>query len=295
MLLTLPMRTKGILFAAVLLATFGAGIVGRAGTATSVSGLYYTGTNNSGGTLAGGTQDTHWDVVYAQVGGATYTGSSTYTGDAYVVSNSYIDSAWVPNSSTAKWIVPPGAKNTNGTANVGGDLLPGNGDSGVNTAIYVYRLAFTISGTGSVGEAVGNQVSISLTIAADDQYTIYVNPTVNSSGVITSASAGTRTDAWNNTSAEYLQNYVGNGHADTADFVIGTNYIYVVVDNTNSVSGSTSATALNPSGLLVYQVGSAVNISKTPIPEVGTMLPIVGALGLFGLRILRRRSAKPDA
>ena len=289
------MRSTGLLFAVVLLASLGVASIGRAGTATSVSGLYYTGTNNSGGTLNGGSQDTHWDVVYAQVGGSTYAGNSTYTGDAYVVSNSYIDSAWVPNSSTAKWIVPPGAKNTNGNANVGGDLLPGNGDSGVNTAIYVYRLAFTINGTGAVGEAVGNQVSISLTIAADDQYTIYVNPTVNGCGVITSAAAGSRTDAWNNTSAEYLQNYIGNGHNDTADFVIGTNYIYVVVDNTNSISGSTTATALNPSGLLVYQVGSAVNISKTPIPEVGTMLPIVGALGLFGLRLWRRRSANPGA
>jgi hypothetical protein len=77
--------------------------------------------------------------------------------------------------------------------------------------------------------------------------------------------------------------------------VIGTNYIYVVVDNTNSVSGSTTATTLNPSGLIVYQVGSAVNITKTPIPEVGTMLPIVGALGLFGLRLWRRRSANPAA
>src|SRR4051812_16534211 len=113
MLLTLPMRSKGIFFAVILLVTFGAVSVGRAGTATSVSGLYYTGTNNFGGTLNGGSQDTHWDVVYAQVGGAVYTGASTYTGDAYVVSNSYIDAAWVPNSSTAKWIVPPGAKNTN--------------------------------------------------------------------------------------------------------------------------------------------------------------------------------------
>jgi len=29
-----------------------------------------------------------------------------------------------------------------------------------------------------------------------------------------------------------------------------------------------------------------------PIPEVGTMLPVVGALGLFGWRWLRRRVAE---
>jgi hypothetical protein len=283
------MRASAKFVLLLALASLGAAVVGRAGTATSVSGLYYTGTNNSGGTLSGGSQDTHWDVVYAQVGGTVYTGASTYTGDAYVVSNSYIDSAWVPNSSTAKWIVPPGAKTTGGTANVGGDLLPGNGNAGVNEAIFVYRLAFTINGTGTVGSAVGNQVSISLTIAADDQYTIYVNPTLDANGNVTSAAAGSRTNAWNNTSAEYLQNYAGNGHADNSDFVIGTNYIYVVVDNTNSINGSSTSTALNPSGLLVYQVGTAVVISSTPVPEVGTILPVVGALGLFGLRFMRRR------
>jgi hypothetical protein len=283
------MRPPVSILALVLLASLGAAAVCRAGTATSVSGLYYTGTNTSGGTVNGGSQDPHWDVVYAQVGGNVYTGNSTYTGNAYVVSNSYIDAGWVPNTSTAKWIVPPGARNNNGTANTGGDLLPGNGTTGTNAAVYVYRLAFTINGSGTVGSAVGNQVSISLTVAADDQYTIYVNPTVDANGNVTSGAAASRTSAWNNTSAEYLQNYAGNGHADNADFVIGTNYIYVVVDNTNSINGTSNSNALNPSGLLVYQVGSAVVISNTPIPEVGTVLPVVGALGLFGLRFLRRR------
>ena len=76
--------------------------------------------------------------------------------------------------------------------------------------------------------------------------------------------------------------------AANSNFVIGTNYIWVVVNNTNSVTGSSTATSLNASGLLVYQVGSAVVIGG-PIPEVGTMLPVMGALGLFGWRWLRRR------
>ncbi len=283
------MRSTAKIFALLLLALFGAATVSRAGSATGVSGLYYSGVNNSGGLLSGGTQDSHWSVVYALVGGDYYYGNSTYTGSSYVVSPSYIDGAWTQNTSTAQWIVPPGAKTTGGTANVGGDMLPGNGNTGTNEAIYVYQLAFTITGTGAVGSAVTNNVSISLTIAADDQYTIYVNPQVSGTTITTAASAS-RTNAWNNTSAEYLQNYTGNGHSDNADFVIGTNYIWVVVDNTNSINGSSSSTALNPSGLLVYQVGSAVLIDGKPIPEVGSILPVIGALGLFGLRRWRKRS-----
>lgn len=269
-----------------LAALLGSGSLAFAGTATGVSGLYYSGVNNSGGLLAGGATDPHWSVVYADVNNTLYSGSSTYTGAAYVVSGSYIDGAWTQNTSTSQWITAPGAKTSGGTANIGGDLLPGNGTSGNNDTTFVYQLAFTISGTGS--GTVSNKISISLTIAADDQYTIYVNPTVGSGG-ITSAASASRTSAWNNTSAEYLQNYSGGGHSDNAEFVIGTNYIWVVVNNTNSITGSSNSTALNPSGLLVYQVGSAVLIDGKPIPEVGTLLPVAGALGLFAWRRLRRR------
>ena len=76
--------------------------------------------------------------------------------------------------------------------------------------------------------------------------------------------------------------------------MIGTNYIYVVVANTNSQTGNDGSNALNPSGLLVYQVGSGVTIDGKPIPEVGTILPVLGALGLFGLRRLRKRAGEPD-
>ena len=259
-----------------------------AGTATSVNGLYYTGVNNSGGLLWGGSQDSHWDVVYADVANNIYQNNSTYTGQAYVVSNSNIAGGWVPNTSSAKWIVPPGARDGSGDANEGGVRLPGNGTTGNNDATFIYQLAFNIGGTGS-GE-VENKVSISLTIAADDQYTIYVNPTYNSSG-ITSAVAGSRTNAWNNTQAEYLQNYDDANSTANSNFVIGTNYIWVVVNNTNSIVGNSNSTSLNASGLLVYQVGSAVVIGGV-IPEVGTMFPVVGALGVFAWRRLRRRQAQ---
>lgn len=276
-----------------LLASLTLAGVARAGTATSVTGLYYTGVNNAGNTLGGGDRDGHWTVSYASVPGNN---DANYQGAAYVVSNSNIDDAWVDNSNSARWITAPGAAtNTAGNnVNDGGDFLPGNGTTGTNAAQYIYRLAFTVNGTGT--GAVTNQVSISLTVASDDQYAIYLNPTLNANGSINTAAStlvGSRTSAWNNTQAEYMQNYVGNGHADNADFVIGTNYIYVVVDNTNSITGSSTSNALNPSGLLVYQVGSAIAISPNPVPEVGTILPVVGALGLLLFRRFRPGAGTP--
>lgn len=270
-----------------LLALIGGVNAAHAGTASSVTGLFYTGVNNSGGLLAGGARDSHWSVNYANAPGT----DSNYEGSAYVVSGNYIDSGWVANTSSAQWITAPGAATGagGGGVNTGGDFLPGNGTSGSNAARYVYRLAFTVGGSGS--GTVSNNISISLTIAADDRYEIYINPTISNGEIVSSTAAATRNNAWNNTTAEYLQNYTGGGHADNADFVIGTNYIYIVVDNTNSISGSSNSNALNPSGLLVYQVGSAILIDGKPVPEVGAILPVVGALGLFFLRRFRLRTA----
>ena len=271
--------------------------VARAGSATSVTGLYYTGVNNTGGLLSGGSTDSHWSVEYAKVNGTDYYGTSTYTGAARVVSGSYIDGAWVQNTSSAQWITAPGASTsaTGGTANIGGDYLPGNGGSGSNLAQYVYALTFNIGGTGS--GTVTNNVAINMTIAADDQYEVYVNPTgysITSSGVdFTTAASAAGTSAWNNTTSINLQNY-GSGSANNSSFVIGSNTIYVVVNNTNGVYGTSTSTAQNPSGLLVYQVGSAVIINGHVIPEAGTWLPLLGAVGLYGgLVWRRRRNASP--
>jgi len=267
----------------------------QASTATNVTGLYYTGVDSSSNVLPGGATDSHWQVTYARVNGTSYSGNSTYTGNSYVLSPSYIDAAYVANSSSSKWITAPGASTAaiGGTTNVGGDYLPGNGTSGTNSAQYVYRLAFTITGTG--GGPISNHISISLTLAADDQYSVYVNPTVNANGSINTGSstlAGSRTNAWNNTSALFLQNFSDANGSNNANFVLGTNYIYVVVDNTNSQTGTNSSTALNPSGLLVYQVGNATLIDGNPVPEVGAILPVAAALALFGLRRFRARLAE---
>jgi len=266
-------------------------------SATGIFGLYYTGVDNNASVLAGGAQDSHWTVSYARVNNTNYTGSSTYSGSSYVLSSSYIDAFYVPNTSTSKWITAPGASTlaTGGTLNIGGDYLPGNGTTGTNSAYFVYRLAFTITGSGTQGTAVSNQVSISLTIAADDQYSVYVNPaagpTVNNSGIIDTGgtvASGSRTSAWNNTVSLNLQDNMGDNNAN---FVIGTNYLYVVVANTNSLTGTSTSGALNPSGLLVYQVGSAMTIDGVVVPEVGTWLPVVLGLGLFFRRRFFGRSS----
>lgn len=257
--------------------------------ANGIDGLYYTGTNNNGSLVTAGATDPHWSVSYARVGGAE---NATYEGAAYVVTGTV--GGWIANTSTAQWITAPGG------ATAGSASLPGNGTTGTNSAYYVYRLAFNISGSGAAGTTVTNQVAITLTMAADDQYTIYANPaaapTVDSSGNISAggtAASGSGLAAWDNTDSVTLRNWNPSGPANkTADFVIGTNYLYIVVANTNSQTGTNGSTALNPSGLLVYQVAGAMTIDGTTVvPEVGTWMPVVLALGLFVRRRFFGRSA----
>lgn len=289
--------------------------VRAAGSATDITGLYYTGLNGSGGLQTGGGRDANWDVTYARVNGTTYSGSSGYTSSAgaYVLSSwansggtaNYIDAAYVPNTSSAQWITAPGAMTaaTGGSANLGGDYLPGNGTTGTNSAFYVYQLAFEIAGTYSGGgpnaRVVSNDISISLTIAADDAYEIYVTRnqvTVDGSGNINAqyAASASGTSAWDNTTAVVLQNF-GSGAADNTTFNIGTNYLTIVVRNTNSQTGTNSSTALNPSGLLVYQVGALATIDGRVIPEVGTTLPLLCAAGLYGAFAWRRERFRREA
>jgi hypothetical protein len=266
----------------------------QAQTATNITGLYYTGLNSSGGLQAAGAQDANWSVTYASINGGT-SPNSTYEGAAYVISPSSISgSGYTPNTASAQWITAPGATNSSGTSpNTGGDFLPGNGTTTPNEGIYVYTLAFTITGTGSAGTIVNgaqSEVQITMTLAADDQYSVYVNPTGNGTTVPTGTAAASALSAWSNTTQISLQNY-GTGSANNSTFKIGTNYIVVVVDNTNSATGSSSSTALNASGLLVYQTGAA-EINGHPVPEVATWVPLVGVIGCYGLILLRRRQLK---
>lgn len=241
----------------------------RAGTATSVNGLYYTGVNDSGALLTNGTTDSHWKVTNAMIGGVQDT---DYQGAAYVIGTPA--GGWVGNTSSAQWITAPG--------NGGSYNLPGNGTSGVwydnNAASYVYSLAFNIAGS-DIGSVVTNKISITLTLAADDQAQIYMNGT---------AVGSLLTGAWTGTQPITLHNY-NNGTAANASFLIGSNTLSIKVDNTNSKTGYSNSTALNPSGLLVYQTGNAILIDgkPNPVPEVGVLLPLLGALGLFSWRRFR--------
>ena len=286
------------------LCLLGAGVHSvSAQTATSITGLYYTGQTSTGTLAAAGTQNANWTVTYASTnGGATQ--ATAYEGAGYVITPAQISSSgYTQNTSTAQWITAPGATDSSGNnVNTGGDFLPGNGSSGSNEGIYIYTLAFTITGTPGTGGTLllnpsSYKISITMTIAADDQYLVYVNPTTatgtggvvapsNPAGVnITGTAAATGYSAWSNTTQITLTN---GGPGANANFYVGTNYISIVVDNTNSVSGSSSSTATNASGLLVYQTGAGL-INGKVIPEVGSYLPLIGAIGLYGVYATRRR------
>lgn len=259
------------------------------GTATSITGIYDTGLTSSGSLQGAGSADAHWAVTYASTNGGSSI-NSTYEGAAYVIAPATVSNyGYTPNTSGAQWITAPGATNSSGSSpNTGGDYLPGNGNTGSNEGVYIYTLAFTVTGTGS--GTVSSQVQVTLTLAADDQYSVYVNPSGNGTTIPTGTPAGSVTSAWNSTTQTVLQNY-GTGSADNSAFVIGTNYIVVVVDNTNNISGSSRSTTTNASGLLVYQTGYSMINGKPVSPEVATWLPLVGVICCYGLIVLRRRKA----
>jgi hypothetical protein len=286
MILPLPSTSRllGALLAAVVF--FAAGTAARAQTATDISGLDYTGLTAGGGLQVAGGRDANWTVSYASTNGGS-NASASNQGAAYVISPSSITgSGYTPNTPNAQWITAPGATLSDGSAaNTGGDFLPGNGNTGTNEGIYIYTMAFTITGTGGVGTTVASQIQITMTLAADDQYSVYVNPAGNGNSIPGGTAAATDTSAWSNKTQITLQNY---GGANNSTFKIGTNRIVVVVDNTNSQTGVSGSTAINASGLLVYQT-SAATINGQPVPEVATWLPLAGVLGCYGLVLVRRR------
>jgi hypothetical protein len=269
-------------------------------TASGVKGLYYTGMNNIGtGLQTQGTQESHWSVTYVSGNGLS---AAADQGAAYVLTNAALNgSGYVANTSTAQWITAPGAMTaaTGGTINTGGDFLPGNGNTGANEGVFVYTLAFQITGSGTAGTLVTNAVSIGLTVAADDQYSIYVTPGGyggNGTTLPTGTGAPTGLSAWTNTTTATLYNdahsWSNNGTSGNSRFYIGTNYLTIVVDNTNNLTGTQGSNPLNASGLMVYELSNGVTINGNPItgfvPEVGTWLPVAAALGMFGWYFSRR-------
>ena len=207
-------------------------------TATGISGLYYSSVNNSGALLTTATTDSHWNVTYASIDNGG-TAATTYQGAAHVVTNT--TSGWIADTTNAGWITAPNAgTNTSGAnPNTGATYLPGWGTSTATSeiGIYVYTLAFTIAGTGTAGTTVTNNVALSLTMAADDQFRVYLNPTGNGTTLPTgTAAGGDSLEAWKNTSSIVLANYASGlaGQSVNSTFKIGTNYLVVVVENTNN-------------------------------------------------------------
>jgi len=276
-------------------------------TATGISGLYYSSVNNNGALLTTATTDPHWNVTYASTdNGATQ--NATYQGAAHVVTNT--TSGWIPDTTNAGWITAPNAgTNTAGdNPNTGATYLPGWGTATATSEIglYVYTLAFTIAGTGTAGTTVPNNVALSLTMAADDQFRVYLNPTGNGTTRPTgTAAGGDSSEAWKNTTSIVLANYASGlaGQSVNSTFKIGTNYLVVVVENTNN-GRTVTHTNFNPSGLLFYQQNQNILIDGQSIsivaghstPETGTWIPAVAALvlagGWYGLR--RYRAQRPD-
>lgn len=288
----IPLRSwmVGLALCSVFLLGLQAGTATKIGDSAGLNGLYFTGVDNSGN-LSTGT-DAHWSVTYASTNGGS-TQNTTYQGAGVVVPT--LDGGWHANSASARWITAPT-----------GYSLPGNGNvydadtsKTTNMGIYVYTLKFWIDGTGT--GTVTNQVAISLSISADDQYKIYVNPAGNGTTLpASSTAAASATNAWNNTTSFTLANYTSSTTTNNSVFKIGWNYLVVEVDNTNSITKRSTATDLNPSGLLFYQTGNqfalidgqAFNVvggNTVPVPEVGTWLPAVGALGLLGSWLWRRK------
>jgi hypothetical protein len=128
--------------------------------------------------------------------------------------------------------------------------MPANDTADVNEGVFVYTLAFQITGT--TGAATGTPVSnvyLTMDLSADDQYSVYVNPAGDTSGTKVPSATDTpvtqRGDAWTQIGTSTLPTNAG--------FVVGTNYLVIVVDNTNSETGNNSSTTTNASGF--YQIG----------------------------------------
>jgi hypothetical protein len=277
-------------------------------TATDIAGIYNTGETATGSLVTQGdvVSSGIWSVTYASTNGGT-NASSTYQGNTYAISGT--PSGYTPDTSTAEWIVAPGAStsttNTTGSqyVNKGGNNLPGNGTgsgSGTNQGVYVYTLAFTITGSGSAGTKVTSAMSIDMTLAADDGYNVFVNPAgigVDPTGspltTYTVAPAASDTaGAWSDTTQVVLSNGT-NGTNGNSIFSIGTNYISVIVDNTNNLSSSSSTSVWNQSGLLDYNSAAFLGTQEVMsngrvVPEVTPWLPLAGAAALCGLFFLRR-------
>ena len=134
----------------------------------------------------------------------------------------------------------------------------GTGSGGENPSrvngTFDYTLTFTLPAGGIL-----STVNITGVGASDDSTEIFVNGTLVS---------GQSTASYTTTQAFTL-------NSSNASFVSGTNTITFRVNNSGG----------GPTGLLITSLSGTVDI-----PEVGTWLPVLGAILLYGVVLWRRRS-----
>jgi hypothetical protein len=172
-------------------------------------------------------------------------------GNAYTVVSSRA------NPLPAGWVANPSDSRwitTPGTSTAGGGVSNGNDPARVN-GLFDYTLTFSMP-----AGAILSTVSISGSGWSDDSATIYVN------GILVSGQA---TASYSGAAASFSLT------SSNATFLSGSNKITFRVNNSGG----------GPTGLLINSLSGTVSV-----PEVGAVLPIFGALALYGLVICRRRN-----
>jgi hypothetical protein len=243
--------------------------------------------------MLAGAIDPNWTVTYASTnGGRTINHNfigSAITIDPNALAGNGLASGWINNTSTAQWITAPNAEWSN---NGGGYYdLPGNG-TGKNSGTYIYTLVFNIEGD-NPGSIVTNDISISLTIAADDQWKLFLNPKGDGTKKPNQRSVieFDDTQAWLNTTSVTLDNFLLNN----ALFVIGQNYLCIEVTNTNDANGNSNQMVWNPSGMFLYQSSAdwtridGRQITPVPEPSAYGLIFIGSSLGLYFFRRFRKK------
>lgn len=187
------------------------------------NGLYDTGLNASGGLLSGGASDPHYSIVSSPSG----------TSVAHRVNG--LPLGWVANTATAQWI----SFSSNTPAEASGT--------------YDYQLGLTNIPAGQI-------VTISGSVAADDQINILANDTL----VFSLTTNPNYDGSLNAFSFSFLSSGTG---ADILDF-----------DVLNTTNNTTE-------GLIVNNLSGSY--SPVPEPREWTLVVLLGACGLIAVRKLR--------
>lgn len=201
-------------------------------------------------------------LLTACLTGSIYAGTATSISGLYTTGQEtsvvnwwqQVDNHWtVTNSanSTYAYVIGSAPSDWSTSTSAGWISASSTGYPGT-TVDYSYALTFSINGP--VSGAVSN-VSITLTLYVDDSATIFVNGTK-----VTVVSGNS---LWTTPTTLTLN----------SNFKVGSNTIAIAVSNSGG----------GASGLMVSSITGVV-------PEMGTWMPIVGALGLVGW--IRFRSKK---